>query len=1118
MDRRNVEDIYPLSPLQQGMLFHAVYSGGAAYQEQFPLLLVGEVDVDALERAFRGVVARHGALRTGFAWEGVPQPLQFVLRQAEPAFDRLDWSDAGDGWRERVDPLLEADLRRGYDLQKPPLLRVTLARLGDGRHLMLLSMHHLVTDGWSLPLLLADLDALYHAERTGRPAGLPTAPRYRDYVQWLAGRDAAAAEAFWRRSLAGFGHATPLPLDPGGAPHASSSGKETLRLDEGVVGRAQAFARAQGVTLNTVAQAAWALLLARHAGEDDVVFGATVSGRPPEVAGVERTVGLFINTLPVRVRLDAQACVGDWLRAIQQAQAETRQYEYARLVDVHGWSEVPREAPLFESVLVFENYPVEMGEADGGAAPLQVEPLPAPERGTYALSLICAPFPDGLELRLSYDAARFTPDAAGRILDGAAAAFAAVVADPGAPVGALSVLTARDRAEADAWALGPRVEVPFAPVHETFAAQAALTPSAVAVDALDGSLTYAALDARAGRIACELRARGVGRGALAAVYLERSADLPAALLGVLKAGAAYVPIDPAYPPERVRWMLEDSDAAAVLTTSALAASLPDSAATLLLLDPLAEAADPVARTGSDPGVREGGLRAVVAADSSARPTEAGEVPIDPAELAYVIYTSGSTGRPKGAAIPHGALANHMRWMQDTFPIGAGDRVLQKTPVSFDASVWEFWAPLLSGATLVMGGPDAHRDPAAIVGEVAERGITILQLVPTLLRAVLDEPTFARARPRRLFVGGEALAAELARRAEAAIPGVEVVNEYGPAECCIQVAAHVHGPADTSPGVPLGGPITNVRAYVLDARLQPVPSGAAGELWLAGACVGRGYHGRPGMTAERWLPDPFGAEPGARMYRSGDVVRWKSAEVRECGSALDSARDPRTSALPHSRTAVLEFLGRADEQVKVRGVRVEVGEVEAALAALPGVREAAVAVRGEGVAARLVAWVVGEGDPSALAGALRSVLPETMVPSVIAHVDALPRNASGKLDRRALPDPQPTPAAAYVEPRTDTERALAEVWRAVLGVERIGAEDSFFAAGGHSLLAMQVASRVRAALGVEMPVRALFDHPRLADLAAWIDGQGDAEMEALLRELEGMTDAEAAAALADVGEE
>ncbi|MFL5384951.1 MAG: amino acid adenylation domain-containing protein [Longimicrobiaceae bacterium] len=1085
MERENVEDIYPLSPLQHGMLFHAVYSGGAAYQEQFPLLLVGEVDVDALERAFRGVVARHGALRTGFAWEGVPQPLQLVLRRAEPAFERLDWSDAGDGWRERVDALLDADLRRGYDLRRPPLLRVTLARIDGGRHLLLLSMHHLVIDGWSLPLLLADLDALYHAARTGRPAALPPAPRYRDYVQWLVGRDTAAAEAFWRRSLAGFGHATPLPLDPGGAPHASSHGKETLRLEAGVFGRAQAFARAQGVTLNTVAQAAWALLLARHAGEDDVVFGATVSGRPPEVAGVERTVGLFINTLPVRVRLDAEARVGDWLRAVQQAHAETRQYEYARLVDVHGWSEVPREAPLFESVLVFENYPVQMGAADDGAAPLQVEPLPAPERGTYALSLICAPWPDGLELRLSYDAARFTPDTARRILAGAAAALAAVVADPDAAVGALSVLTARDRAEADAWGRGPRVEVPFAPVHETFAAQAALTPSAVAVRAPDGSLTYAALDARAERIASVLRARGVGRGALAAVFLERSADLPAALLGVLKAGAAYVPIDPAYPAERVRWMLEDSRAGAVLTTSALAASLPESAATLLLLDPLAaESAEAVTRRGADQGVREGGLRAVVAADSSAR-SEAGGVPVDPAELAYVIYTSGSTGRPKGVEVTHGNAANLLPGAVRAFGAEPGIAVLHATSTSFDASLLEVFVALLSGAALHVADREVVLSPERLAPLLREREIGVWVSTPALLDS-LPEADFPAL--RAVSTGGERCSAETAARWSR---GRRLVNMYGPTETTIYTTAHACAPG-VAEAPPIGRPVANARVYVLDACGEPVPAGAPGELHVGGAGVARGYLGRAALTAERFVPDPFGGEPGARMYRTGDRACWRA-------------------------DGELEFLGRIDAQVKVRGVRVEPGEVEAALRALPGVREAAVAVRGEGAAARLVAWVVGEGDPSALAGALRAVLPEAMVPSLIAVVDALPRTASGKLDRRALPDPQPAPAAVYVEPRTATERALAEVWRDVLGVERIGVEDSFFAAGGHSLLAMQVASRVRAALGVDLPVRALFDHPRLADLAAWIDGEGDAEVEALLRELEGMTDAEAAAALGDGGE-
>ncbi|HEX6747471.1 MAG TPA: amino acid adenylation domain-containing protein [Longimicrobium sp.] len=1078
MDRRNVEDVYPLSPLQHGLLFHAVLRQGA-YWEQFPLLLHGPVDADALERAFRGVVARHPALRTGFVWENVAQPLQVVYRVAEPPVSRHDWTRAAQ-WRAELAALLDANRAAARDLKRAPLVRLDLARVGAEETVMLLGFHHLVMDGWSFPIVVDELIRLYRAEITHHPAQLPPAPRYRAYVAWLQARDASADERFWRAALDGFAEPTPLPLDGSGAgAGGDEQALETLVVGDEASARMAAVARELGVTPATLAQAAWSLVLARFAGADDVAFGTTISGRPPELAEVGGMVGLFINTIPARVRLDAGARLGEWLRGIHRAQAEAREHGYASLVDVQGWSAVPRDRSLFESLLVFENYPT---PADDDVGP-RVSPLPSAERSTYALTLTCGPGPHGFELRLAYETARFDAVAARRILAATAAALDAVRGAADARVGDLSVLTAADRKRLDAWSRGPALAVTDAPVHARVAAQAAHTPDAVAVDALDGALTYTRLEARAQAVAAALRARGVGRGALVAVCLERGADLPAALLGVMKAGAAYVPIDPSYPAERVRWMLEDSAAAVVVTTPAIAETLPETGAEVMAIDGIVPAPDL-------------------------------HLPqVDGDDVAYVVYTSGTTGRPKGAAIPHRALANHCAWMQDAFPLGPGDRVLQKTPVSFDASVWEFWAPLVAGATLVMGGPDAHRDPAALARETAERGITVLQLVPALLRAVVDEPAFARAtRLRRLFAGGEALPADLARRAADLHPRAEIVNLYGPAEACIDAAAHRFG-GDGGAMVPLGRPISNLRAYVLDGALSPVPPGAPGELYLSGPALARGYLHRPARTAASFLPDPFAEAPGARMYRTGDVARW--TEVRECESAKVREGDDSTFAPSHPRTFALDFLGRADAQVKLRGVRIEPGEVEAALAALPGVREAAVALRGE----RLVAWVAGDEDAvaaDALARALRARLPEAMVPSVFATVDALPRTAGGKIDRRALPDPAPAAAAEFVEPRTETERAIAEIWRQVLGIDRVGAEDSFFAAGGHSLLAMQVASRVKAALETDVPLRVLFDHPRLCDLAAWIDAQREAELQALLAELDAMSDEEAAA-LADVGE-
>ncbi|MFL5384952.1 MAG: amino acid adenylation domain-containing protein, partial [Longimicrobiaceae bacterium] len=1097
--RERPDGTAPLSFAQQRMwVLERMDPGTAAWNIPTPLRLRGALDVAALERALNALRARHESLRTTFTERG-GEPLQVVH---PPAHVPLEVDDLSALAPERRGAEMERRLREesnaGFDLERGPLFRARLLRLGEDDHLLLACMHHIVSDGWSMGVIQRELDALYGAFARGLPDPLPPpALQYADFAawqrEWLSGERLAESLAYWRRALEGAPPALELPTDrPRPAVRTNRGARAFVDVPAEASRAARDLALRENATLFAVLLAAARVVLSRWSGEADVVIGTPTAGRlRVETEGV---VGYFVNTLALRTRLDGDPAFRELVHRERDTVLDAFSHQevpFERVVEELKAPRDPARHPVFQ-VLVSQQTASPEAQALGD---LQVDVEdPGYEGNKFDIALEVHDGENGvLGLVADYAVDLFDHATVERLLRHFARVLEQGAADPARPISRIELLDAAERDEALALR-GPARDWPFAPVHEAFAAQAARTPSAVAVDAPDGSLTYAELDARAERIASELRARGVGRGALAAVFLERSADLPAALLGVLKAGAAYVPIDPTYPPERVRWMLEDSGAGAVLTTSMLPASLPISAATLLLLDQLAaEAADPIACPEADPGVREGGLRAVVAADSSARPEAGGA--LDPAELAYVIYTSGSTGRPKGAAIPHGALANHMRWMQDAFPLGAGDRVLQKTPVSFDASVWEFWAPLLSGATLVMGGPDAHRDPAALAGEVAERGITILQLVPTLLRAVLDEPAFTRARLRRLYVGGEALAADLARRAEEAHPGLEVVNVYGPAECCIEVTAHVFDPADTSLGVPLGAPIPNLRAYVLDARLQPVPALVAGELWLAGAGLGRGYHRRPGLTAERWLPDPFGGEPGARMYRTGDRVRWKdvsepSAKVRECESALESgANDSRTFAPSYSRTAVLEYLGRADEQVKVRGVRVELGEVEAALAALPGVREAAAALRRDDGRARLVAYLAADVPPTleTLRDDLRQRLPESIVPTAFVFLDALPRTPGGKLDRRALPAPEAREEGGFIPPSTPDEELLAGIWAEVLGTERVGAADDFFELGGHSLLATQVASRVRATFGVELPLKVMFEAPTLRALARRIAG-------------------------------
>ncbi|HEX2188960.1 MAG TPA: amino acid adenylation domain-containing protein, partial [Longimicrobiaceae bacterium] len=1036
------EDVYPLSPVQEGMVFHDLYAPETgAYCSQYVFTLRGELDAEVLRRAWQRVLERSPGLRSVFLWEGMARPVQAVLRSAELPWQTLDWRDAPrEAHPERMRLFLEAERARGFDLLSPPLMRLALVRTEEDAWELAWSHHHLLLDGWSISLVLQDVLACYDALLRGRAPALPRRRPYRDYIAWLLRQDLAAAEAYWRGVLGDFTAPTPLPGERAAGEAGPEHGEAGLLLEAGATAALQGFAKGRRLTLNTLVQGAWALLLARYAGVEEVVFGMVSTGRPPELAGMEQMVGLFINTLPVRVEVEGGARVDAWLQGLQAAQQEARAYEYSPLSQVQRWSGVPAGQALFESIVAFENHPVEE-MAGAGERSFVVERWAREGRSHYPLELMVLPG-ERLSVRVEYERGRVESEAAERLVGQMETLLEAIAADPGRRVSEVPLLRPAERAQVlEGWN-ATAAEAPQGCVHELFAAQAARTPEAAAVVYEGQGLTYAELEERANRLAHHLVGLEVGPDARVGICLERGVELVVALLAVLKAGGAYVPLDPAYPAERLAYMLADSGACVLLTTERLREVLPAEGARVLCLD---------GEAGRTPA---GGER-----PAARRP--------DPGNLAYVIYTSGSTGTPKGAGITHGALANHTRWMQDAFPLEADDRVLQKTPFSFDASVWEFWAPLVAGATLVVAEPGAHREPARLARLLEEERISVVQFVPTLLGALLEEDLSSCRTVRRVFCGGEALPAGLAARCRAAL-GAEVVNLYGPTEACIDT---LHAVVDGTPGtVPIGRPVANTRAYVLDGAGEPVPVGMPGELHLGGAQLGRGYLGRPAQTAGSWVPDPFSGEAGARLYRTGDRVRRRA----------DGA---------------LEFLGRMDLQVKVRGFRVEPGEIEAVLTAHPGVREAAVVAwdrpSGEPGDRSLAAYVVpaagAEGAASELRAYLRERLPAHMVPGVIVSLERLPLTPGGKVDRRALPVPEHEGAAsAFLAPRTATEEVLAGIWAEVLGTDRVGVEDSFFELGGHSLLAMQVVSRIRQAFGVEIPVRTIFETPTVAALAGCID--------------------------------
>jgi amino acid adenylation domain-containing protein/non-ribosomal peptide synthase protein (TIGR01720 family) len=1056
-DARDVEDVHPLTPLQSGMLFHTLADPGV-YLDQVSFVLEGADDPRALARAWQRVVDATSALRTHLVWEDVPEPLQVVRRRAVLSVRHEEGVDAAD--------VAAAELAAGIDLGTGPLMRLVLIRERAGAVRVVWTFHHIVLDGWSTSQLLADVFAQYAALTRGDDTGLAARPAFRDYVEWLGRQDAGAARDYWRGALAGFRAPTRLPVDRTPAPGHRAHAAERVRVDLAPADAAalSGTARRHGLTLNTVVQGAWALLLARYAGENDVCFGATVSGRPTDLPGAETTVGNFLNTLPVRTDPSGADSVLDWLRHLQDEQVEARRFEHLALREIRQCAtELPPEADLFETLVVFENYPG--NEAAAAAHGLRITDVTAVDTTSYPLDLTAYVDADRLALQLSYDPALFDRARVLHLTGQLAALLRAMADDLGQRPGDLSMLPDDERTrllEPGGWS---GTTIPYereACLHELIAAQALRTPHADAVVCGDTTLSYAELDSRANQLAHHFVTRGAGPGTVTAICLERDADMVVALLAVLKAGGAYVPLDPAHPAERLAHVLADSDARLVLTQRSLAERLPATAATVLALD---------SET----------LRHAVAR----QPRKAPRVSVRPRDLAYVIYTSGSTGRPKGVQIEHRSVGHGAASWDAAygFTDGRPVRQLNVASMSFDVFVSDLVHALCHGGTLVIAPADTVTDPARLLGLIRTAEVTHLDTVPALATALADEAARrAETLPplRVLAVGADLWRTDDCRRLlERTDPATTVLNTYGVTEATVESCLYpVHPDAPpTTASVPIGRPNPGIRMYVLDETMRPAPVGVTGELYLGGPSVGRGYLNQPALTAHRFVADPYGDLPGDRLYRTGDRAR-------------------------HLPGGDIEFAGRADDQVKIRGFRIEPGEIEAALRTHPSVARAVVMARQDhGAAPQIVAYtVVTEGRafaPAELRTHLRALLPAHMVPAAFVELDALPLNANGKVDRRALPAPDPAAAQTgtdYIAPRTPGEEIIAGIWREVLRRDRVGVEDDFFALGGNSILILQITSRIRTAFGVSLSVRAVHDAPTIAALA-------DAVEERILQELE-----------------
>jgi amino acid adenylation domain-containing protein/non-ribosomal peptide synthase protein (TIGR01720 family) len=1023
-------DILPLSPLQEGLLFHSLYRTGAdVYTVQTNLELEGEVFPERLRQAIEVLLMRYPNLRVSIYREGLEQPVQVVPSAVELPWREVDLSMMDDEARSlRCAEILSAERAKGFTFSSGPLLRFVLVRLAPERNLLVFTNHHLILDGWSTPVLIGEMLELYSngmdVDRLSRVRP------YTDHLVWLLAQDRSAAVAAWKNYLAELESPTiiapPSQEDREAETQIPVSWQHDLPLE--LTDALNAMARERDMTLNTVLQGLWAVLLACLSNRNDVVFGITVSGRSPELAGIEQMVGLFINTVPLRVGLRPGEQFTEVLARIQKSQSE--------MLNVYhlGLSEIQREAGfehLFDTIFVFENYPLDRSLLTRSFAGLRIAGVEMRDGAHYPLALMIAPG-DRLRVRLDHDPACFTGEQAATIASRFVRLLESAVIQPDVPWHQLDLFMAGERRALLEEFNDTVLPLPATTMAAIFEERAAQVPQAIAIVQGKRSMSYGELNQRANSLAHCLIEKGVGPESLVGVALERSADMVAAIIAIWKAGAAYLPLDSEYPRARLEHMFNDAMPKLVLTKSRLQLQLPQIAGVEFLALDAPE------------------LAAVLEGTAARNPHR----PILPQHPAYVIYTSGSTGVPKGVVVTHQGIPSLAASQAERLKLTKESRILQFASLNFDASFWELLMALNTGATLVLG--EEQREGKALYELLVAQRVTHA-LLPVAVLASLEQ--FNTLPLQCLMNGGEALSGEAVARWSG---GLRMINAYGPTEAT--VCATMSLPLSGGSTPPIGSSIHNTRVYVLDSNLEPAPIGVAGELYISGAGLVRGYLKRPALTAERFLADPYAIEPGARMYRTGDLARW-----REDG--------------------MLDFIGRADEQVKIRGFRIELGEIEAALRSLPEVADAAVALKEEVSSGKqLVAYLVPSNgalpEPAALRRRLNERLPAHMLPAVFMPVEKLPRSPNGKIDRGALPAAVRQTRNVRA-PQSPEESALCAMFAEVLRLEQVNVEDDFFALGGDSLSAMRLVGRVCSGCGVELSLRDFYSACTVGDLASLI---------------------------------
>ncbi|NUK35309.1 amino acid adenylation domain-containing protein [Streptomyces lunaelactis] len=1031
-----LSDVWPLTALQSGLLFHTMLNDDSwdAYQMQMAFHIEGRVDPARMRAAAQGMLERHANLRTAFVNDSAGNQVQVVVDGVEVPWQEIDLTGLDEQARaEAFDQFLIEDHRRSFDPVSPPMLRLTLVRTETDQSELVLTANHVLFDGWSLPILMQDILRLYGS--AGDASVLPRVRGFKDFLVHLSRQDHDETARAWAEEFAGVDE--PTLLFPGASAETGSSGighvEVPLPLEE--VRELNRRASELGVTVNTLVQGTWAVLLGQLTGRQDVVFGATVSGRPPAVTDVDSIVGMFINTLPVRVEYTPADTLAEVLHNLQMRQAALLDHHHYGLTEIHQATGLKT---LFDTLVVFESYPVDRdGLSDANTAAGIAFTGIRPSTGTHYPLTVMADADPHLRLTLQFQEHVLDRETVEVMAARLVRVLRQLIADPQVPVGRVDVLEPAERVRLLEQFNNTDALTPDATIPSLFEKQVAETPDAVAVVFEETELTYAQVNARANRLARELVGQGVGPESVVALSLPRSAELVVGLLAVLKAGGAYLPIDPKYPSHRLEFILSEASPQLILTDADTVDVLPQSDAPALFFGDIDFDDVDLDTVAGVPDLADADRKAALRPD----------------HLAYVMYTSGSSGTPKGVAISHHNVVNGITQLAERIGAGPGRKALAGTSINFDVSAFEIFTTLCTG-----GSVEVVRD-VLVLGERAGWSGNVISTVPSAFAELLDQIADKTSVDTLVFAG-EALPADLVQRARDAYPGVQIINAYGQTESFYATTFTASGVPEAIGSAPIGSPLGNMRAYVLSPGLQPVPQGVAGELYIGGN-VGRGYRGRPDLTAERFIADPYG-KPGSRMYRTGDLARWNS--------------DGR-----------LEYIGRSDTQIKVRGFRIEPGEVEAALVAHPGVAQAAVIARegaGTNSSKQLVAYVVPAESGGIGADELREAasqrLPDFMVPAVFMTLDRLPLMPNGKLDRAALPEPEFT-AGVYRRPRTADEETLAGLFAEVLGVDRVGIDDSFFTLGGHSLLATRLISRIRTVLGAEIPIRAVFGSPTVAEL-------------------------------------